>query len=217
MELEHRVVLSGLSSRRDLWVPTTAPIIAGQLRGQGTRASNSYRYRVTIEIVEGRRRPATDVDNYAKKAIDGITRTRLLWRDDEQIDSLVVTRTRDRSRRGSQLVLRVRQTEGQHSGVPSFFRACCHEASVGTQHTYAHPGYQLALHLYSQQPSDLGEDEWANEIKRLCDFLDAGNAEGAWNWFCEHFPKCMKLVPKRRLKQFVTGVSRAYEDGKISD
>jgi len=216
MDFEHSVILSGLSSERDLSVSATVPAIAQQLHKQSCHSSSLCRYQVTIQIVEGKRRPATDVDNYAKKAIDGISRTRLLWRDDKQIDMLIVKRRRDPNRRESQIVVRVTRIEGQHSGVPTFFRACCLEASEGRQFTYAHPGYHLALHLHSQQPYDLAEEEWTKEIEYLCRLLDSDDVEGAWNWFCEHFPKCMKLVPKRRLGQFVAGVSEAYADGRIS-
>jgi Holliday junction resolvase RusA-like endonuclease len=50
-----------------------------------------YRYDVIIEIIEGVRRPAKDVENYAKPAIDAITRTLRVWRDDEQVDSITST------------------------------------------------------------------------------------------------------------------------------
>ena len=90
-----------------------------------------------------------------------------------------------------------------------------HEASFGRQYTYAHPGYHLAIHLGSQQPYDLEEEEWSENVKRLCGFLHIGEQEEVWNWFFEHFPKCMKLVPKRRMDPFVRGVVQAYEDGRI--
>jgi Holliday junction resolvase RusA-like endonuclease len=215
LPLEHSILLSGLSSKRDLWISRTTSIIEQQLRQQGSHSSNSYRYEVALEIVEGRRRPATDVDNYAKKILDAITRTGLLWHDDKQIDILIVRRRRERSGSLSQVEIRINRIEGQHSGVPTFFHACCHEASSGHQYTYAHPGYHLAIHLSSQQPYDLAEVVWAEKVKQLCSFLDKSDNEGAWNWFCEHFPKCMKLVPKRRMDQFIAGVVQAYEDRRI--
>jgi Holliday junction resolvase RusA-like endonuclease len=216
MELEYSVVFPKLSSKRELLGSRAVPVIIEQLCQQHRYSSNSYRYEVTIEIVEGQKRPVKDVDNYAKRTIDAITRTKLLWHDDEQIDTLTIRRSRDRSHPESRIVIRIRRTEGQHSGVPTFFRACCREASLGCQFTYAHPAYHLSIHLWSQQPYDLDEVEWAEKIGNLCSFLDGNDAEGTWNWFCEHFPKCMKLVPQRRMEQFVSGVFQAYEDERIS-
>ena len=47
--------------------------------------------------------------------------------------------------------------------------------------------------------------------------VDAKRKALIWNWFYEHFPKCMKLVPKRRMDQFVAGVSKAHENGRLDD
>jgi len=34
-------------------------------------------------------------------------------------------------------------------------------------------------------------------------------------WFMDHYPRCMALVPSRRCEQFVAGVRRAFEEGRI--
>src|SRR5215471_19200508 len=115
MELEYSVVLPKLASKSDLWSKKATPVIEQQLRQQGRHSSNLYRYEVTVEIVEGQKRPVTDVDNYAKRTIDAITRTKLLWHDDEQIDTLIIERRRDKHRPDSQLAVRIKRTEGQHS------------------------------------------------------------------------------------------------------
>ena len=215
MDLSNADVVVTLSS--SLWGPRATSVAQRQLQEQGRTSPTSYRYNVTVEIIEGQQRPAKDVDNYAKQAIDAITRTQCLWRDDEQIDTIAINRRRDKSRTESQVIMRIRKTDGQHSGVPSFFKACCAEAKAGRSFTYAHPGYHLTMHLRSQQPYDVPDDAWGERIEALCGLIDGADAEGIWNWFYEHFPKCMKLVPKRRLDQFVAGVSKAYEDGRLDD
>lgn len=212
-----RIVLPNLASERDLWRPRTKPVVAEQLRRQGRTASDGYRYEVTIEIVEGKKRPASDVDNYAKRIVDGITQSRLLWRDDDQIDKMIIRRRREPRRDDTQAILRARRISGQHTGVPTFFRACCHEASQGNEWTYAHPGYHLAIHLWGQQPYDMDDDQWAKETDRLTNALDHQDDDAVWNWFKEHFPKCMKLVPTRRKAQFVAGVRQAYEEERIGE
>ena len=73
----------------------------------------------------------------------------------------------------------------------------------------------MAIHLGNEQPYDLTEDEWSDEIDRLTGMLDEDDDEGAWNWFCEHFPKFMELVPKRRRLQFLAGVRLVYERDRI--
>lgn len=212
---EYVVALQELSLKQDLSSSRAAPVIAEQLRQQGRCYASSYRYAVAVEITEGSKRPFRDIDNYTKRILDAITRTRLLWYDDEQIDRLNVNRRRDKSRAQSDIDIRVSRVSGQHSGVPTFFHACCREASIGSQFTYAHPGYHLAIHLRDQQPYDIEEDEWDLRIEKLCHLLDDSDVKGAGNWFREHFPKSMKLVPERRMDQFIGGVRRAYDDEKM--
>ena len=79
-------------------------MIAEQLGRQGRHSVSSYRYAVTVEIIEGSKRPFRDIDNYTKKILDAITQTGLLWYDDEQIDSLSVRRTRDKINRNRKSV-----------------------------------------------------------------------------------------------------------------
>jgi len=207
----YKIVLDGLSSKPSLRRGRIAPLIAEQLRTQGRKSPSSYRYEVVLEIVEGKRRPASDIDNYAKRTMDAITQSGLLWKDDDQIDRMSIRRRRDPNRPDSRVVVRVKRCVGQHCGVPSFFRACCAEASRGREWTYAHPGYHLAIHLSGQEPYDLDEDAWAKEIERLTSALDQQDDDTVWSWFKQHFPKCMRLVPSRRKDQFVAGVREAYE------
>lgn len=209
------IIICGLRSQEDL--STMAPVVQQQLHKQGTRPSNSYRYEVAVKITEGRERPARDVDNYAKKTLDAITNTKLLWADDEQIDKLNIVRIRDMSRADSQVVVKIRRSGGQHSGIPSSFRACCDKAKLGGLFSYADAGKLLASHLRSEQPFDLDERDWSKRIARLYDFLEKSDDQNVWNWFCEHLPKCMKLVPNQRMSQFVRGVKEAYTDGKMDE
>jgi hypothetical protein len=122
-----------------------------------------------------------------------------------------------------------------HKGVPTFFRASCWEASRGGEWGYRGPGYTLARHLAAQAPSAMNEDEWARELEALGAILDGFFPAGfdtiddpdelaedeevsapILRWFDQHYPKCMKLVPRRRRRQFVAGVLAAARDGKLS-
>ena len=107
-------------------------------------------------------------------------------------------------------------TRGRHAGIPSFFRNCCREASSGGE-GYAIAAYHLCLHLDSEYPYDLELDEWSAEVDRLLKLLSGDDDEGVWRWFTAHYPRAMKLVPRRRRQQFVVGVKRAWEDERITD
>jgi hypothetical protein len=65
---QYLIVLSDLSSKPDVSV-RSASVIDEQLRSQGRHSMSSYRYEVTLYIMEGHRRPLKDVDNYAKKVL----------------------------------------------------------------------------------------------------------------------------------------------------
>jgi Holliday junction resolvase RusA-like endonuclease len=214
MITEYRVRLSKLNQKRDLYVGRTRPAIEEQLRKQGRKGTNSFRYDVFIWIVEGKKRPAADVDNYAKRTIDSITKTRLLWKDDRQIDSLVVRRRRELRRPSTQIAIRARQTKGQHTGMPTFFSALCETAKAGGSSSYSDVGYQLARHLQDQPPDDLDQCEWAERIGGLYQLLENKEYESVWNWLCEHLA-FVRRVPTERRRQLVAGVNQAYEEGYI--
>jgi hypothetical protein len=120
----------------------------------------------------------------------------------------------DAALRRARQVMKRQPSRGVHSGVPSFFRACCYEAANGGG-GYSVPGWHLANALGSQIPYDLDMDEWQAEVEALHQLIADKDDEGVWAWFKRHYPKCMALVPARRREQFVAGVRRAEEDGRI--
>lgn len=210
------LVLSHLKSAVDLAPSRLVVSVEDQLRRQGRRRSNRYRYALEIAIIEGCARPASDLDNYAKPVIDSVTRSGLLWRDDSQIDELVIRRQRDGNSADSFVTVTLRRIGGQHRGVPSHFRARCHEASQGVI-SYSDVGYYLAKCLLSEVPNDLKEEEWTERVERLINMLDAEEENNAWNWFRDHLPRFMELIPGRRKSQFLDGVHRAHEEGHIGE
>ena len=100
------------------------------------------------------------------------------------------------------------------TGVPSFFRGCCHDASRGGTQTYSNAGWALANNIERMIPYGMDRDEWRESVDRLLEKLDDDAA--ALDWFIVHFSKCMKLVPRRRHSVFIEGVRRALEDYAIS-
>jgi hypothetical protein len=119
---------------------------------------------------------------------------------------------------------------GKFRGVPSWFRCRCAEASRGGNLGYADAGHMLATQL--PEPFDIESDEWWEEKRKLGELLlpthpddrekeergelirvayELRDDEAVFAWFEGHYPKCMKLVPHRRWRQFLEGVYRAQE------
>ena len=97
-------------------------------------------------------------------------------------------------------------------GVPTFFRACCTEAGAGQG--YDHPGWHLAIHAAELVEWNEPEERDAKlaELRRLLDDADDG---GVLAWFTREFPACVRLIPRRRHRQFLRGVYRAHEEGRV--
>jgi hypothetical protein len=78
----------------------------------------------------------------------------------------------------------------RHTGVPSFFRYACLEASRGRRSTYRNAARELALHLIDQAPYDAEAGEWCSvALVKLTVRLNDGS----------HVPYILALVqnPKR--------------------
>ena len=115
----------------------------------------------------------------------------------------------------AQQVQKAPVSRGVHGGVPTFFRACCHEAQQGGKNGYSNAGWHLTNAIGNECPYDLELDDWQQEVQKLHSLLAADDTEGVWEWCTRHYPTCMKLVPYRRRDQFVAGVRRAYDDGRV--
>lgn len=212
---EYHIRLGDLRVSSDLAPAKLIASVREQLLKLRRSGFSPYRYTVEMEIVEGTVRPAKDLDNYSKPILDAVTKSRLLWRDDNQVEQSLVARRRDRRLPSSEVHLLIRRLPGQHRGVPSHFRARCAEAAAGTPNNYSQVGYHLARTLVGEVPLDLEEEDWLEQIDRLRDLLEADAADDIWGWFCDHLPKFMVLVPTRHKAKFLSGIMRAYDQGEI--
>jgi hypothetical protein len=77
------------------------------------------------------------------------------------------------------------------------------------------PGWHLANSLGTQVPYDVELDEWAEEVDALCKLAAEEDRSAIRGWFEQHFPAAMELVPTRRRDQFVSGVIKAWDDGRV--
>ena len=98
------------------------------------------------------------------------------------------------------------------TGVPTFFRVCCHTARGGGSMGYSHPAYQLTAGLDSVTPYDVEPRDWLDELQVLYGLIEDDDDRAVLEWFCLHYPKCMALIPKRRRRQFLVGVHDAYRE-----
>lgn len=109
-------------------------------------------------------------------------------------------------------------------GVPTFFRACCSEATLGkvwssqgwTRYGYKDVGYHLARSTGGLIPYSADLDEWGEQVEGLFDALSVNDREAVWRWYARTYPKCMALVPTKRRRAFVDGVFEASEKGEIA-
>ena len=131
----------------------------------------------------------------------------------------------------SRVTLDRTQPQAVFGGVPSFFAACCWDASrCGPQSLgvgYSHPAYELTRGLRRQVPYDCDYDEWPCIVDGLAETYmescvehpgyDADADARILDWYCQHFPKCMEMVPRRRRYTFLAGVYAAIRDGHLDD
>lgn len=115
------------------------------------------------------------------------------------------------------------------TGVPTRFRGWCYTASEGGRSGgYRWVGLQFGNELLSLEPYDLEPDEWHTVVHwMVTECIDPGVEDDASGtaapvdyealdvWLHRHFPRIMKLVPKRRRRQFIDGIVEAYEGGEM--
>lgn len=86
---------------------------------------------------------------------------------------------------------------------PTFFRARCAEARKGGNQGYFGAGWHLGLHTVRQACEEAPVDV----LEHACDQLDL---DAVIAWYREWLPRCLALVPRRRLRQFAKGVVHVY-------
>ena len=173
-----------------------------------------FRYSVSIEIIESHFRPALDLDNYAKPLLDAITRSRLVWGDDRQIDRLEVMRIREYAEAHTSALVTISTMEGQHHGLPGFFEGLCDDARIG-KHGYELVGFSFAKCMVGEIPNDIDASEWEKSVEIFLSHLAINEHSNALNWLKEHFPRMIDHIPARKHSQFLDGVIRAYSEDCI--
>ena len=103
---------------------------------------------------------------------------------------------------------------------PTFFRASCYEASGGGSYTYAYVGRHLPSILvqtaYENDEEDLKELE-ALLKKAKIHLRSPGPTlraedEAVVEYLQQALPRCMDLIPRRRLPTFLAGFYREVEE-----
>jgi hypothetical protein len=114
--------------------------------------------------------------------------------------------------------LAMRKTTHVFDGIPTFFRACCHDvARRNVSAGYDYPARELVRHLERLSPYSADDEAWASELGDLARLIDAQDDDAVLRWFLDHYPKCLALVPKRRRPAFLQGVYEAVEEFSVLD
>jgi Protein of unknown function (DUF1778) len=133
----------------------------------------------------------------------------------DSVDKSLTTFVIDAALKQAEQVKRRPPARGVHGGLASWFRATCYEASKGGTGGYEAAGFKLAAALGSEIPGDIEDDEWPAEVEKLEALLDGDDDRAVIDWFEQHYPRFIALVPSRRRAQFVAGVVRAHREGEI--
>lgn len=96
-----------------------------------------------------------------------------------------------------------------YGACPSFFQALVYSARQGGRESYATAAHELARHAYGLVRG-LGPDP--DSVTESLSAAADDNAEAVVEWMKVYLPKCMALVPRRRLPSFTKGVELAIED-----
>jgi hypothetical protein len=153
------------------------------------------------------------VDEETKREIEAAAKAR-----GQSLTTFVLDAAKSAARKDPKKMTATATAGGQHTGVPTYFRASCAEASRGGASGYDAAAWHLCIHLDNEQPYDLSTDEWADRIRELDQMLSkrfSRDEEAIIGWFERHYPKCMELVPARRRETFLRGVYQAWEEGRI--
>ncbi len=108
-------------------------------------------------------------------------------------------------------------------GVPTFFRACCREASYGGANSYKWTGYELARHTISLLAYEDVVDKQAKleelhqALRSRSETSQGRQMDGAAviAWYEREFPCCLELVPSARRSQFAEGIRECWENGDL--
>ncbi len=93
-----------------------------------------------------------------------------------------------------------------YRGAPSFYRACCREASFGGSSGYDRAGYQLSRTVFYLCPISIEDADWRALVEReLEPLVEERSSQRILEWLTMRFPRCMQLVPKRRRELFLKG------------
>jgi hypothetical protein len=89
---------------------------------------------------------------------------------------------------------------------PTYFVANCLEASRGGSAGYKFVGRQLVSGIANLAPDWLDNDQRAAELEILQDLILNRQDRKILDWFQQHVPRCMKLIPARRREALLDGV-----------
>jgi hypothetical protein len=113
---------------------------------------------------------------------------------------------------GKKMPVAIAKPKGK-GACPSWFFYQCQDCSRGGAWSYAAAGYWLVQKLFPAFcPMELTEREWDANLEELDALLKNQKNDAVIAWLEKAVPRCMALVPKRRRRQFLSGVYEAFDE-----
>jgi hypothetical protein len=136
-----------------------------------------------------------------------IKREAAMLRQERSVPDKQYQRIRDRAR--------LKGESGVSFACPRFFRARVMDAQEGGGRSYKSVGFTFARSIF-----DIYGDESEEEAKALdatiCDARTTTDAAHAlFMWARTHLPRCIELVPPKRVDAFLEGIKAAIDEGKV--
>ena len=97
---------------------------------------------------------------------------------------------------------------------PDFFRVACREAQSGGESGYRRAAKLLGDRLLELPGDARGDEEWRSELANL-ELLRT--LEDVLRWCDQNLPACLKLVPRRRRREFARGIAASAVMGLSLD
>jgi hypothetical protein len=110
---------------------------------------------------------------------------------------------------------RLEGESGVSFACPTFFRARVLEAQQGGDLSYRDVGFTFAKSIF---------DIYGNESEEQAEALDAAMGESRrtadkantlFAWARTHLPRCIELIPRKRIDVFREGIEAAIDEGQV--
>jgi Holliday junction resolvase RusA-like endonuclease len=98
----------GLEANANIDPSFLVPIILDQMQGYEEKCPGGNRYKVYVELFQGRQAPAKKLEDLVKITIDSLTQSMAFWSHSEQVDEIIIRKTNNPRLEKSNLRIQIR-------------------------------------------------------------------------------------------------------------